>query len=128
MMKRFALLPLTLLVLVFACSKQGEGERCNLLNNNGDCDDGLTCSPAKGSNACTGSANDRFDCLPSICCPPAPQRSAVAQCNLNQYGQGAATGGSTSVADETGGSDATGGEENTGGTTSTDTEPADAGP
>jgi hypothetical protein len=129
-MKRFPLLSLTVLVLAFACSKQGEGERCNLVNGNGDCEDGLQCVGTKGGNDCD-TAESRFDCLPKICCPPPPQRSAVEQCNQYQYGEvrgtgGSGAGGNSGVGEETGGS-GTAGDTGIGGTSSTSTEPTDAG-
>ena len=45
--------------IVAACSNQGEGERCELGNNNDDCADGLVCTDSK----ILGTNEPR-------CCPP----------------------------------------------------------
>ncbi|GEM_PF-942847 len=137
MMKPSPLLSLMLLVLAAACSKQSEGQRCNRVNGDNDCEEGLICVGARAGDSCDGQ-NPTYNCLPNLCCPPAPQRSAVAQCNQYQYGEAVSTGGSASVdagEGETGGTDtsaggssstqATGGSE-TGGNTSTEPTP-DAG-
>lgn len=44
-----------------ACGKQGEGERCDLLNYSQDCDDGLTCTEIERSGAAG-----------AVCCPANP--------------------------------------------------------
>lgn len=51
----------TFVVIMAACSDQGEGERCEVYNRNSDCktDEGLICYPAAQLN---GSSSDR-------CCP-----------------------------------------------------------
>ena len=138
MIQRFSLLPLTILVFAFACSKQGEGQHCSIANVNNDCDDNLICVPPRGANACGDPAKELSTCLPSICCPPRPQRSNVEACNQYQYGVSTATGGSSAagggsgVAEETGGNSASGGDSSTGGSdtggnANMSTEP-DAGP
>ncbi len=48
------------LVAFLACAQQGEGERCSVLSNDDDCDEGLTCV----SGAELQGGND-------ACCPPA---------------------------------------------------------
>ncbi len=57
-----------------ACSNQGEGDFCDALNGNNDCQDGLECIPAPGI---TGGANrDR-------CCPTPPALPTTSACSLN---------------------------------------------
>lgn len=48
-------------VATTACGKQGEGERCDLLNYSQDCDDGLTCTEIERSGAAG-----------AVCCPANP--------------------------------------------------------
>ena len=48
-------------VALTACSNYGEGERCEILNGNEDCDDGLQCTPKAQINTPYDSS-DR-------CCP-----------------------------------------------------------
>lgn len=45
-MRLLRLLTLSCLALLSACSKQGEGERCDLNSGNLDCDTGLVCRSA----------------------------------------------------------------------------------
>lgn len=52
-----------------ACSNQGEGERCEFLNGNDDCKDGLICLPATPQpNAGLGVVNPPFN-NSDRCCP-----------------------------------------------------------
>jgi hypothetical protein len=54
--------------LVFvACSKQGEGERCELENGYDDCEAPLICKSVAGLNG-------------QICCPQDPASASVAEC------------------------------------------------
>lgn len=50
-----------------ACSNQGEGERCDMNNDNEDCASGLTCQKIEGQQS-------------PLCCPPAPQPASVSAC------------------------------------------------
>lgn len=123
----------TLVVFAFACSKQGEGDRCASSNGDQDCDDGLTCqAPAGGRNECLNPTSDAIDCLPTRCCYPAPQVPTDSRCigysvaaptiatggsnaaGSSAGGNSSATGGSTSA----GGTSAAGGDSSSGGTTS----------
>jgi len=63
-----------LLVLVASCGTQGVGERCDKLNGNLDCDDGLTCSPVTQTY--------------SLCCPLTGQLPSVCNVSTNQQGPG----------------------------------------
>ena len=45
-MRLLRLFTVSCLALLAACSKQGEGERCDLNSGNLDCDTGLVCRPA----------------------------------------------------------------------------------
>jgi hypothetical protein len=60
------------IVALAACSNQGEGERCELLNGNDDCngDEGLICYAA---NQLTNSTSDR-------CCPLDRARATAPVC------------------------------------------------
>lgn len=67
-----------LLALLTACSKQGEGERCDFaVAGNSDCDVGLVCRKADV---------DR-------CCPPLGDRVSDARCNRTPAMATAGTGG-----------------------------------
>ncbi|NLE86169.1 MAG: hypothetical protein GX607_07210 [Myxococcales bacterium] len=69
------------------CSRQGEGERCSLLNGNEDCSGSLVCTPA---NELRG-GDDRVD----RCCPAEDRTDAVPSCRP-RTGSGAPTGGTSS--------------------------------
>ena len=95
---------LTALVAVTpACGKQSEGERCDQLNGDDDCSDGLVCTP--GSQV--GQKKD-------VCCPASGSIDPRCAPGGGQSGGGGAggTGGSTGG---TGGTTSSGG--STGGTT-----------
>ncbi len=77
--------------LVSSCSKQSEGDRCDVLNNDEDCDGGLECVAA---SELLNSEADR-------CCPPEGDRVSDSSCR-RRTGSVGATGGA-------GGADATGG-------------------
>ena len=53
-------------LLGFGCGLQGEGERCDLLNNNDDGQDGLVCTSKTTVNL-----------LSDVCCPPPPNPATV---------------------------------------------------
>lgn len=51
---------LFLALLTFACAEQGEGERCELSNDDNDCEPGLVCTSLSGLTGETTGA---------VCCP-----------------------------------------------------------
>jgi len=63
---------LGVLAVLSACSNYGEGERCETLNGNDDCENGLTCTPANQLVAPFNSS-DR-------CCPFDRSQATVASC------------------------------------------------
>jgi hypothetical protein len=63
------------LALSAGCSNQGEGEFCDRLNGNTDCQDGLVCGTAPGIAAGSGNT-DR-------CCPVAPAQPTTAACSAS---------------------------------------------
>ena len=101
---------MALLCLTPACDKQAQGERCDQLNGNDDCQDGLVCTP--GSQV--GQKKD-------VCCPSTLSEATDPRCtqgggNVGGAGGGTTTTSSTSSGGSTGGTGgSTGG---TGGTTS----------
>lgn len=81
-------------LLATACSKQGEGERCDLLlsGETADCESGLVCTAA---NALSDNSTDR-------CCPPEGQSFSDDRCapkssigNGGSGNGGSGNGGST---------------------------------
>ncbi len=83
-----ALLGLSLVVLAsapFACSSQGEGQRCNVDNGNDDCEEGLVCTSSRelGGNA-------------DICCP-ASGTSNSPDCTKGGTTAAGTGGGTTGV-------------------------------
>ncbi|AKV03220.1 hypothetical protein AKJ09_09883 [Labilithrix luteola] len=74
-------------VALIACSNSGEGDRCEFLNGNDDCQDGLVCTPASQFTNAGGSNTDR-------CCPADRNQATVPICKLNTVG-GAGDGGPT---------------------------------
>ncbi len=96
----------TLLAFTPACDKQAEGERCDQLNGNDDCADGLVCTP--GSQV--GQKKD-------VCCPSSGSIDPRCTPGGGQSGGGGAggTGGSTGGTTGGGGTVLTGG----GGSTTT---------
>jgi hypothetical protein len=97
-----------LLTLTPACDKQGQGERCDQLNGNDDCADGLVCTP--GSQV--GQKKD-------VCCPATGSIDPRCTPGGGQNGGGGAggTGGSTGGGGSTTGSTTTTTTGGTGGTT-----------
>jgi hypothetical protein len=59
---------------LFGCSKQGEGERCDLNSGNLDCDTGLICRSGDQLNIGIG---EGF----ALCCPPDGVAPSVNACN-----------------------------------------------
>jgi len=73
-------------LLVASCSKQSEGERCDVLNNDADCDSGLECVAAA---ELLNSEADR-------CCPPEGERIDDSRCRRRTGGTiGTGGGGGT---------------------------------
>jgi hypothetical protein len=62
-------------VWLVACSNYGEGERCEVLNGNDDCENGLQCLPANQVNQ--GFSGDR-------CCPPDRSTATHPACTIQQ--------------------------------------------
>ena len=89
-----------LLALSMACSNQGEGDRCEILNDNEDCSsaDGLVCTAAASLN---NSISDR-------CCPAdrSHAKEAVCKTPINVSGDASApsdTGPSPDASTDSGG-------------------------
>ena len=72
-MRPLRLFTLSCLVLVAACSKQGEGERCDLNSGNLDCDTGLVCRSAEQLSI-TGTRGV------ALCCPQDGVEPSVNAC------------------------------------------------
>lgn len=68
-----SLLPLLCAALLAACSKQGEGERCDLNSGNLDCDTGLVCRSADQLSITGGRGV-------ALCCPPDDVPPTVNAC------------------------------------------------
>jgi hypothetical protein len=58
--------------LAIACSKQGEGERCDPNSGSLDCESGLVCRTADQLNIVATGVG--------LCCPPDGVQSAVSAC------------------------------------------------
>ena len=63
------------LLLVSACGQQREGERCDRLNGDADCESALVCVEA--------SKLSQIEDTPgaALCCPPPGQTPSVDACN-----------------------------------------------
>jgi hypothetical protein len=62
-------------VLIAACSDEGEGEPCSLLNGSNDCQANLICEkPPGNSNS------------PAVCCPPDLSQATTPECSLPSGG------------------------------------------
>ncbi len=98
MRTRHVVLGLFCSAVLFACSKQSEGERCQLLNYNNDCDSGLLCTSARDLQA-----TDEVD----RCCPPGNTFSD-SRCDRRAKGPiaGTGTGGGSATTGTGGGSQA----------------------
>ena len=110
--RKLVSLTLSVVFLAFACSKQGEGERCTDAKDN-VCEDGLTCTAPPNAAIRCDSLSDKpqFNCQPYRCCPSSPP---YTDSRCASYG--------STVTKGTGGADAgasagTGGESSTGGST-----------
>ncbi len=118
--RKFVSLTVSVLFFAIACSRQGQGERCNISNGNNDCDSDLECEVPLGSVTICGvdfTNSQQEDCQPYRCCPPAGISASDSRCN--GYGTlppATGTGGSDAGADNTGGSESTGGNTSTPGT------------
>lgn len=88
--------------IVVACSKQSEGDRCEVLNGDADCESGLVCTSARDLNA-----TDEVD----RCCPPSESPFSDSRCDRSGPGPVTGTGGATS----TGGQGSIGGAAGSGG-------------
>ncbi len=134
----------SLLALSFACSRQGEGERCSrVLNGDQDCETGLTCQ-SSNTESCGSPQASPYDCRPDRCCPPVGSSYSDPRClgytvpfvttgtggadagaNNETGGKSstAGTGGGSSVGTSTGGTSSTddGGVSDTGGTSAAST-------
>ena len=64
------------LLSLSACSNYSEGDRCESLNGNNDCVDGLQCTP-KSQLSVPFNSSDR-------CCPPDRTRATTAACSVPQ--------------------------------------------
>lgn len=125
---RAALVALTVASVAVGCSRQGEGERCDLAAaGHDDCDSGLVCTSCR---VLQGHVVDR-------CCPPAGTSSSDPRCAsapesecLSRTGTGG-SGGSAGSAGASSGGAGTGGTAGTAGASSGgsggDEEPAGAG-
>src|SRR5688572_21860724 len=74
-----------------ACSQQGEGERCDSINGDTDCDDGLKCV----------SKNDLADAATDRCCNPDQTTWSDSRCRhgsapVERMGGGPSSGGTAS--------------------------------
>jgi len=89
-----------LVVSIPSCSDQGEGERCDRANGDGDCEDGLICKSKKD----LGTSSD-------ICCPPAIENTSDLAClgGLADAGTGGFGGSGTGTGTGSGTGTGTGG-------------------
>lgn len=94
---RFAVLLLVPTVFLGSCSKQSEGERCDVLNEDSDCEGSLECVAAEDL---VNSEADR-------CCPPKGDRIVDDRCH--RAGATPGTGGTGGTAGAPGVGGATGG-------------------
>ncbi|HEY5957677.1 MAG TPA: hypothetical protein VIV60_14030, partial [Polyangiaceae bacterium] len=79
---------------IWACSRQGEGERCVLSNANADCESGLECTPADklNQNNLTGE-----EYKTERCCPPDGQTWSDSRCDRKTRGTPAGSGGASAT-------------------------------
>jgi hypothetical protein len=87
------------LLLAGSCGLQGEGQRCDTLNGNADCESGLVCTPAEDLNPFPGNEKGA-----AICCPSNGQ-ATVEACFPRDFG-GLGDGGGLGGASGAGGADA----------------------
>jgi hypothetical protein len=100
------LLTVSLLMFAVACSKQGQGDRCNISNASNDCEDNLYCLPPQGGGqfgSCDPAADDQLICMPYRCCPQFPSVPTDPRCdgysNVLPTGTETGTGGSDAGSD-----------------------------
>ncbi len=97
-------IPLGAALILSACAKQGEGERCDFTNNgNDDCENSLECV----------SSDDLLDNSTDRCCPPEGQQISDDRCIRKTGGGGTGgtdggTGGASGAAGAAGSSGAAG--------------------
>src|SRR5262245_6069817 len=72
-------------LLAFGCGKQGEGERCDINNNNADCAGDLICKSSEDLNRSS-----------DVCCPETGSVEPACIPNVGTGGGGGAGGGSSS--------------------------------
>ena len=72
-MRLHRFLPLLCLALLAACSKQGQGERCDLNSGNNDCEADLICRSAEQLSITGGRGV-------ALCCPPDDVEPSVDAC------------------------------------------------
>jgi hypothetical protein len=72
-----------------ACGNQAEGERCDKLNSNADCESPLVCTPFTGTEQGQSYA---------VCCPSNPLTSTASACIVGATTGGGGSGGSAGSA------------------------------
>lgn len=81
--RKFVSLAVSVLLFAAACSKQGQGDRCNSSNASNDCEDGLVCQePLGGVQICDPdpAAPAEYNCQPWRCCPTFGVAPSDARC------------------------------------------------
>lgn len=74
----FALLAVPVLaagVVITACSDEGEGQPCSLLNGSNDCQSNLICEKPPGNSNSS-----------AVCCPPDLSQATTPECSLPSGG------------------------------------------
>ena len=107
------------LVSASACSNQNEGERCDKLNGNDDCESGLVCTTLSNFTSSSGSSSaggqaSQGGVLPAVCCPPQGQRVSAQVCTAaaqppEEPVVDAGAGGASGAAGQAGAAGAAGG-------------------
>jgi hypothetical protein len=72
------------LVVLSACSQQGEGDRCDFDNGDSDCGDGLICLPKSnqsGRGTGIGTVNSPYNSS-DRCCPPDRTKATHPACTV----------------------------------------------
>jgi hypothetical protein len=88
-------------ILLVACGKQSEGQRCDLRNGSADCESGLVCTPGDELNGIEGKGA-------ALCCPPEGEPPTTEGCQRSGMVIPTLDGGGISIPDA-GGSAADGG-------------------
>lgn len=76
---------------LLACSQQAEGDRCDPLNGDDDCESGLTCQAIEGRGADGRPLN--------LCCPADPRLITESACIPGQPSVDAGSGAPDAAAD-----------------------------